>query len=150
MEIRRNCIHICCLYRCQLSRWTRDLSHYPVRLLPDDVSHSVVESSYCNVHVSFTKLMSQPSTMHAFLSNRSLDSTFNIYVVYITSPHLSSSGPVEVHLLQLALSTATGLASFQQFHPSTRLSFSIVDATWSLVDEAFFYFRASRSMVSQR
>ena len=49
----------------------------------------------------------------------------------ITSPHLSSSGPVahkaEVHLLQLALSAATRLASFQLFHPSMRLSFSIVD-----------------------
>ena len=48
-----------------------------------------------------------------------------------TSPHLSSSGPVthkaEVHLLQLALSAATRLASFQLFHPSMHLSFSIVD-----------------------
>ena len=48
-----------------------------------------------------------------------------------TSPHLSSSGPVahkaKVHLLQLALSAATRLASFQLFHPSMRLSFSIVD-----------------------
>ena len=50
---------------------------------------------------------------------------------HIYSPHLSSSGPVahnaEVHLLQLALSAATCLASFQLFHPSMRLSFSIVD-----------------------
>ena len=48
-----------------------------------------------------------------------------------TSPHLSSSGPVahkaEMHLLQLALSAATHLASFQLFHPSMRRSFSIVD-----------------------
>ena len=44
---------------------------------------------------------------------------------------LSSSGPVvhkaEVHLVQLGLSADTRLASFQQFHPSTRLSFSTVD-----------------------
>ena len=48
-----------------------------------------------------------------------------------TSPHLSSSGPVahkaEVNLLHLVLSAATRLASFQLFHPSIRLSFSIVD-----------------------
>ena len=50
---------------------------------------------------------------------------------YISSPHVSSSGPVahkaEVHLLQLALSAATRLASFQLFHPNMCLSFSIVD-----------------------
>ena len=50
---------------------------------------------------------------------------------FLTSPHLSSSSPVahkaEVHLLQLALSAATRLASFQLLHPSMRLSFSIVD-----------------------
>ncbi|KAI0214291.1 Gamma-aminobutyric acid type B receptor subunit 2 [Lamellibrachia satsuma] len=33
----------------------------------------------------------------------------------------------EVHLIRFALSAATRLASFQQFHPSTRLSFSTVD-----------------------
>ena len=53
------------------------------------------------------------------------------HTIWVTSPHLSSSGPVahksEVHLLQLALSAATRLASFQQFHPSTCLSFSTVD-----------------------
>ena len=53
------------------------------------------------------------------------------FVPCLTSPHLSSSGPVahkaKVHLLQLALSAATRLASFQLFHPSMRLSFSIVD-----------------------
>ena len=47
------------------------------------------------------------------------------------SPHLSSSGPVahkaEVHLLQLALSAPTRLASFQLLHPGMCLSFSIVD-----------------------
>ena len=47
------------------------------------------------------------------------------------SPHLSSSGSVaykaEVHLLQFAMSAATRPASFQLFHPSMRLSFSIVD-----------------------
>ena len=47
---------------------------------------------------------------------------------HFTSPHLSSSGPLaqkaEAHLL--ALSAATRLASLQQFHPSTRLSFSTV------------------------
>ena len=52
-------------------------------------------------------------------------------VRYLTSSHLSYSGPVahkaEVHLLQLALSAATRLASFQLFHPSMRISFSIVD-----------------------
>ena len=45
--------------------------------------------------------------------------------------YLSSSGPVahkaEVNLLHLVLSAATRLASFQLFHPSIRLSFSIVD-----------------------
>ena len=45
--------------------------------------------------------------------------------------YLSSSGPVahkvEVYPLQLALSAATRLASFQLFHPSMSLSFSIVD-----------------------
>ena len=44
---------------------------------------------------------------------------------------LSSSVPVahkaEVNLLHLVLSAATRLASFQLFHPSIRLSFSIVD-----------------------
>ena len=52
-------------------------------------------------------------------------------IVVRTSPHLSSSGPVvhkaEVHLLQLALSAVTRLASFQLFHHSMRLSFSIAD-----------------------
>ena len=54
------------------------------------------------------------------------------YVRLMFSPyssHLSSSGPVahkaEVNLLHL--SAATRLASFQLFHPSIRLSFSIVD-----------------------
>ena len=45
--------------------------------------------------------------------------------------YLSSSGPVahqaEVNLLHLVLSAATRLASFQLFHPSICLSFSIVD-----------------------
>ena len=61
---------------------------------------------------------------------------------HFTSPHLSSLGPVahktEVHLLQLALSAATRLASFQLFHPSMRLSFSIVDRHFVFGRPTFF------------
>ena len=47
--------------------------------------------------------------------------------IKVKSPHLSSSGPSRVHLFQLALSAATRLDMYQQFHHSTRLSFSTVD-----------------------
>ena len=51
---------------------------------------------------------------------------FSLYrVSHLTSPHLTC--PLRGHLLQLALSAATRLASLQQFHPSIRLSFSTVD-----------------------
>ena len=47
----------------------------------------------------------------------------SVVCICLTSPHLSSSGPVahKAEVLQLALSAATRLASFQQSHPSTRL-----------------------------
>ena len=53
-----------------------------------------------------------------------------VFKMFLLFFFLSSSGPVahkaEVHLPQLAQSAATRLASFQQFHPSMRLSFSTV------------------------
>ena len=55
----------------------------------------------------------------------------SLFQQYVLPTYLSSSGPVahkaEVNLLHLVLSAATCLASFQLFHPSIRLSFSIVD-----------------------
>ena len=87
----------------------------------------------------------RPRMSHSFLGRGILvlyfTGEYNFFVIYLeatpmtththTSPHLSSSGPVahtaEVHLLRLALSAATRLASFQQFHPSTCLSYSTVD-----------------------
>ena len=66
--------------------------------------------------------------------------------------YLSSSGPVahkaEVNLLHLVLSAATRLASFQLFHPSIRLSFSIVDRHVVFGRPTFLYLQASRSVQS--
>ena len=55
------------------------------------------------------------------------DTDIDLCALSSGSPHLSSPSPVahkaEVLLPPFALSAATGLALFQLFHPSMRLSF---------------------------